>query len=140
LNLRTHTRANPGLVGTVETLEDDRYASTRLVATDDMAVDDHGLIHGGFTFGLADLAAMVLVNHPNVDLANAEIRCLAPVKVGDEMVAEASLVCKEENRSKVHVKVRVGDQNVAEGDFDCVVTRRHVLERRESQSSGATLR
>ena len=130
LNIKTHRRANSKLVGTVVAIEDEKYASTRLVATQDMAVDDQGLVHGGFAFGLADLAAMVLVNQPNVVLASAEMRYLAPVKVGDEMVADASLVSKEENRFKVRVEVRVGDRSVAEGTFNCVVTGRHVLEKR----------
>jgi acyl-coenzyme A thioesterase PaaI-like protein len=133
LNIRTHQRANSELVGKVIAVEDERSASARLVATQEMAVDDRGLIHGGFAFGLADLAAMVLVNQPNVVLAGAEIRYLAPVKVGDEMVADASLMSKEGNRFIVGVRVRVGDRRVAEGTFNCVVPRRHVLEKKVSQ-------
>ncbi len=132
LKIKTHQRASSKLVGWVAAVEDEKYASTRLVATQDMAVDDRGLIHGGFTFGLADFAAMVLVNQPNVVLASAEMRYLAPVKVGDEMVADASLISKEENRFKVRVEVRVGDRGVAEGTFNCVVTGKHVLEKRRS--------
>jgi acyl-coenzyme A thioesterase PaaI-like protein len=44
-----------------------------------MAADQRGLVHGGFTFGLADYAAMVAVNDPNVVLGAAEVRFLAPV-------------------------------------------------------------
>ena len=47
-----------------------------------MAADGRGLVHGGFTFGLADFAAMCAVNDPNVVLGAATCKFLAPVQVG----------------------------------------------------------
>jgi acyl-coenzyme A thioesterase PaaI-like protein len=49
-----------------------------------MAVDDRGLVHGGFVFGLADHAAMLAVNDPNVVLGAASTRFLKPVRVGED--------------------------------------------------------
>ena len=45
----------------------------------------------GFVFGLADYAAMLAVNDPNVVLGSADMRFIAPVKVGDEVVATATV-------------------------------------------------
>ena len=52
-----------------------------------MAADGSGLAHGGFIFGLADYAAMIAVNHPNVVLGAAEVRFLKPVVSGETVVA-----------------------------------------------------
>src|SRR5215212_3624000 len=66
-------------------------ARVALFALPEMAADARGLVHGGFVFGLADYAAMLAVNHPNVVLAGAEVRFLKPVVVGEQLVATARL-------------------------------------------------
>jgi len=75
--LKTHKIASKNLVGEVVELKENESV-VRLKTTKEMAVDEKGLIHGGFTFGLADLAAMVAVNHPNVVLGKAEVKFTNP--------------------------------------------------------------
>jgi acyl-coenzyme A thioesterase PaaI-like protein len=77
-----------------------------------MAVDSFGLIHGGFTFGLADYAAMIAINHPNVVLVSAQIRFVAPVKIGETMRAHALVNKTEGKKSEVNVEVSVGEKKV----------------------------
>jgi uncharacterized protein (TIGR00369 family) len=98
-----------------------------MVTTDRMTVDDTGLVHGGFIFGLADHAAMIAVNHPNVVLGAAEVKFLKPVKSGETVIAEAKI--KDESGKKMVVSTSVsrnGDK-VFEGHFTCFVLDRHVL-------------
>ena len=129
MELKTHARAVSRLLGTPVHVEDDKEAEVRLEATDEMAVDEWGLVHGGFTFGLADLAAMLAVNHPNVVLGGSESRFLAPVRVGDVMTARAVVTSRERRRREVEVEVTVGEKSVFKGAFTCYVLDRHVLER-----------
>ena len=125
--LKTHKIASKNLVGEVVELKENESV-VRLKTTKEMAVDEKGLIHGGFTFGLADLAAMVAVNHPNVVLGKAEVKFTNPVKVGDEILAYAKVV-KDEGRKKiVHATAKVDDKVVLEGDFYCYVLDKHVLD------------
>ena len=42
-------------------------AVAALTTDPEMAADDRGLVHGSFTFGLADYAAMLAVNDPSLD-------------------------------------------------------------------------
>jgi uncharacterized protein (TIGR00369 family) len=93
-----------------------------------MAVDEEGLVHGGFVFGLADHAAMVAVNAPTVVLGAAEVRFLRPVRVGDTVAAEAGPICLEGRKHLVPVTVRRGAETVLEGRFTCFVPARHVLD------------
>jgi len=127
--VKTHKLASAGLVGTPLAVEDDSEALVELEATGEMAVDERGLIHGGFTFGLADYAAMLAVNHPNVVLAEVKARFMAPVVLGDRMRAHARVVEKEGRRRRVSVEVTVGDRSIMEGEFLCLVLDRHVLSR-----------
>ena len=133
MEVKTHRRANPRLVGRPLKLGDGE-AIVELEALEEMAVDEWGLIHGGFTFGLADYAAMLAVNHPNVVLASAEVRFTAPVRVGDLMRAEARVVEERGKWRRVEVEVSVDDRTVLEGVMNCVVLRRHVLDRDEESS------
>ena len=133
MEVKTHRRADPRLVGRPLKLGDGE-AIVELEALEEMAVDEWGLIHGGFTFGLADYAAMLAVNHPNVVLASAEVRFTAPVRVGNLMRAEARVVEERGKWRRVEVEVSVDDRTVLEGVMDCVVLRRHVLDRGEKPS------
>ena len=124
---KTHALARLDLLGTPLLIVTGQAAEVALTATEEMAVDEKGLIHGGFTFGLADYAAMLAVNHPFVVLGGSECRFLAPVKVGDSMIASAIVVETRERKRSVSVDVNVGDVKVFTGVFACFVLDDHVL-------------
>jgi acyl-coenzyme A thioesterase PaaI-like protein len=93
-----------------------------------MAADAHGLVHGGFVFGLADYAAMLAVNDPNVVLSRAEVRFQKPVRVGEELVAVGRASEREGRKVAVSVEVLRGQEVVMAGTFGCAVLDRHVLD------------
>ncbi|ASJ03957.1 hotdog fold thioesterase [Thermococcus barossii] len=124
---RTHRLTSERLVGRPLRIEPGR-AEVELLTTEEMAVDEHGLVHGGFTFGLADYAAMLAVNEPTVVLGKAEVKFLKPVRAGDRLVARAEVV-EDLGRKKVAgVGVFRGKEKVFEGTFHCYVLEKHVLE------------
>jgi uncharacterized protein (TIGR00369 family) len=126
MEIRTHQQIDPALCGQAEAVGDGT-SRVRLTADARMAVDDHGLVHGGFVFGLADYAAMIAVNHPNIVLGAAEVKFLAPVKVGETVVAEAKVVEAAGRKRRVDVSVMRGEKRVFGGLFTCFVLDAHVL-------------
>ncbi len=123
----THPKIDRRLCGEPVSLSEGT-AVTRFTATAEMAADEQGLVHGGFVFGLVDYAAMLAVNHPNVVLGSAEVRFVAPVRVGDSVTATAT---RTEHAGKKHVllvRAEVGDEKVLEGTMTAFVLDRHVLE------------
>jgi len=125
---RTHKLTSERLVGKPVKIEKD-YAEVLLETTKEMAVDEYGLVHGGFTFGLADYAAMLAVNEPTVVLGKAEVKFLKPVKVGEKLTAKAKI--EEDLGRKKVVKAEVfneKNEKVFEGTFHCYVLEKHVLE------------
>ena len=127
---RTHLEIDRRLSGEPIELSPGR-ARLASEARSEMAADDRGLVHGGFVFSLADHAAMLAVNEPNVVLSSAEFRFLAPVRVGEQMVATAEVVGTDGAKHEVEVTVEAGSvapRPVASGTFRAVVTARHVLE------------
>ena len=128
MEIKTHASINRSLCGEPMHLEPG-HALVRLVAASDMAADSRGLVHGGFVFGLADYAAMLAVNHPNVVLGQSEAKFLKPVRVGDILEARAEVTVVESGRKRrVEVKVSRNDEVVMTGAFACYVLEHHVLD------------
>ena len=131
LDIQTHRAIRHELCGEpVELVAG--FCRARLTTTPEMAADDRGLVHGGFLFGLADHAAMLAINHPNVVLGSAQTRFLKPVVVGETVDATASLVDSEGPRHLVAVEVRQGEELVLSGELVCFTLDRHVLDRPSS--------
>ena len=123
----THLKINADLCGRVVEITD-KGSKVTLTVTPNMAVDAKGLIHGGFVFGLADYAAMVAVNHPNVVLGAANVKFLKPVKVGDTLVATATKKEVTGKKQIILVEVMYEATSVFSGDFTCFVLEKHVLD------------
>lgn len=128
----------PGLTGATHREIDQRWCGVPIElesgsavvqwrAPAEARVDAAGLVHGGFTFGVADHAAMLAVNDPLVVLVGANVRFLAPVAVGDLMVARAQVLSSAGRRSQVECVARVDERVVLEATFECVITRSHPL-------------
>jgi acyl-coenzyme A thioesterase PaaI-like protein len=126
IELNTHKKINQNLCGKLIE-KGEKYAKVKFEATEDMAVDDLGLIHGGFTFGAADFCAMATVNHPNVVLTNSKSKFLAPVKVGDVVIFESETIFDDDKRQEINVVGKIDDIKVYEGIFGTVVLKKHVL-------------
>ena len=122
----THHAIDPELVGVPMQLSEGE-ASVQLLTTADMAADARGLVHGGFVFGLADYAAMLAVNHMNVVLGAAETRFVAPVRVGETVVARAKRVEQSGRKHRIEVSATVGEKVVMTGVFTAFVLDQHVL-------------
>lgn len=124
----THLAIDTRLCGEVVVLAPDR-ATVRFVATPEMRVDERGLVHGGFVFGLLDHAAMLAVNDPLVVLGAADLRFVAPVRVGDAVVAEATVVERKGRKHRIEARATVDGQEVLTGVLTAFVLETHVLER-----------
>ncbi|MBI9085133.1 MAG: thioesterase [Desulfobacterales bacterium] len=127
MEIITHQGVDPEFCGNPLEVRED-YSRVALLTTQRMAVDAKGLVHGGFVFGLADYAAMIAVNHPNVVLGSAEVKFIKPVSVGERVVAEARVDFIEGKKSKVYVSVARNDESVFEGVFICFNLDKHVLD------------
>jgi acyl-coenzyme A thioesterase PaaI-like protein len=128
IELQTHTKFNKKYGSLVELKED--YAKVILETTEEMAVDEEGLVHGGFTFGAADFCAMATVNKPYVVLVRSQSEFMAPVKVGEVIEFESEVLMKEKRKVEVKVVGKLSDIKVFEGTFSCVVLDKHVLKRK----------
>lgn len=126
MKIKTHRKIDTELCGTPLEVGQG-FSRVEFHAIERMAVDESGLVHGGFVFGLADYAAMIAITHPNVVLGAAEVRFLVPVQTGDTLLAEARVVLSEGKKQVVEVVVQREGEIVFEGAFTCFVLEKHVL-------------
>jgi len=124
--IKTHTKINRALCGMPQSLSKG-VSEVALDTTVDMAVDENGLIHGGFVFGLASYAAMLAVNHPFVVLAASNCRFLKPSKAGEHLLASAKTVSEEGKKRTVEIFITCGEEKRFTGEFTCVIPDKHVL-------------
>lgn len=127
MDIITHQLIDNELCGKPVMVENGK-SRVEYTTTSRMAADDSGLVHGGFIFGLADYAAMLAVNHPNVVLGGADVKFLKPVKAGESVYAQADVTSVSGKKQMVSVAVKREDEVVFKGDFSCFVLEKHVLE------------
>jgi uncharacterized protein (TIGR00369 family) len=127
MDIRTHHSIDAELCGQPVELHSG-FCRVTFTATERMAADAKGLVHGGFVFGLADYAAMLAVNDPHVVLGAAEVKFLKPVVINDHLVAEARVSAVKGRKHLVDVTVSRNDEPLLDGQLTCFVLDRHVLE------------
>ena len=126
MNIRTHQGINQELCGRPLRVGEG-HCSIEMNTSRAMLADEKGLVHGGFIFGLADYAAMLAVNDPNVVLGSAEVKFFKPVRLNDVVVAEARVEEVKGKKHKVAVSIANGKETVFQGMFTCFVLDKHVL-------------
>ncbi len=126
MNILTHQKISEKYCGSPIEIREG-YSKVELKVFEEMRVDETGLVHGGFIFGLADYAAMIAVNHPNVVLGAAEVKFTKPVRADERITAVAKLEKSEGKKRIVAVVVSSEAGVVFQGDFICFVLERHVL-------------
>lgn len=89
-------------------------ATMRMAVREDM-VNGHDIGHGGLTFTLADSAFAFACNSygRRTVAAGAEIRFLAPTRLGDVLVARAEERSRDGRDGTYHVTVTAGETVVA---------------------------
>jgi uncharacterized protein (TIGR00369 family) len=123
----THKMINKVLCGIPIELKEG-YSKVKLKLISEMIVDKTGLIHGGFVFSLADYAAMLAINHPNIILGGANVRFVKPVLVDETLIAEANYIEKKGKKQVVDVFVKRNDEIIFTGDFICFSPDHHITE------------
>lgn len=126
-DLKTHIRIKSALVGNLVELAKNT-SKVVLQTTNEMSVDEFGLIHSGFLFGSAEYAAVAAVNEPNVVIIGCRSKFFAPAKVGDLVTFEAKGRFEDARKREIKVIGMINEIKVFEGIFQAVLLERHILQ------------
>ncbi len=124
--LKASTLINQNLVGVLDDIKEGE-AVVKFTCTEDMVVDQKGLIHSGFIFSSANYAAIAAINHQNAILAVSKANFLAPAALNDVITFRAKAMQTEARKRVVEVAGYLQDVKIFEAEFSVVVLERHVL-------------
>lgn len=126
IRLLTHTKIDQNICGKLIDL-DVGAATVLLETTHQMGVDQYNLVHSGFVFSAAAFAAVAAMNDPNCIVIGADVKFLAPIEVGNEIVFNSKMLQKESKKREVLVTGSVLEIKVFEGLFYLVTFDKHIL-------------
>jgi len=126
-DLKTHLKIKSALIGNLTELKKNS-SKVVLQTTNEMSVDELGLIHSGFIFGSAEYAAVAAVNEANVVIIGCRSKFFAPAKVGDLVNFEAKGRFEDARKREIKVIGMINEIKVFEGIFQAVILERHILQ------------
>lgn len=118
-NTYSQVRALHGkeVIGELVELELGKRAISVLVAEEQMVFQRNQIMRGHFLFAQGNSLSVALVNSDLALTKSSNVRFYRPVKLGDRVVATASVVSVESNRYKITVDSKVGDELVFRGEY-----------------------
>lgn len=126
-DIKTHSKIKSTLVGNLVELAKNT-SKVVLQTTNEMSVDEFGLVHSGFIFGSAEYAAVAAVNEANVVVIGCRSKFFAPAKVGDLISFEAKGRFEDARKREIKVIGMINEIKVFEGIFQAVLLERHILQ------------
>ena len=125
-DLLTHAKIKNSLVGTLTELKKS-LSKVVLQTTNEMVVDEFGLVHSGFIFGAAEYAAVAAINQENVVIIGCRSKFFAPARIGDIIEFEAKGRFEDARKREIKVIGKINEIKVFEGIFQAVLLEKHIL-------------
>ncbi len=122
----THKKLNRTYSGEIIAL-DKNYAKTSFPTTNEMRVDELGLVHSGFISAAADYAAVMAINQVNTVIIGSKISFLAPAKAGDIVIFEAKVKFEDLRKREIEVKGHINEIKIFQGTFHAVALEKHIF-------------
>lgn len=126
-DLLTHAKIKGALVGNLTELKKG-FSKVIFHTTQEMTVDDFGLIHNGFIFGSAEYAAVASINEENVVVIGCRSKFFAPAKLGDVIEFEAKGRFEEARKREIRVIGKINEIKIFEGIFQAILLEKHILQ------------
>lgn len=105
------------LIGELIDLDPGRWGVSLLTTTQEMAFARRDIIRGHFLFAQANSLAVAVVPSPVALTRDAEVHFLAPVLVGERLVARAEVLQVEGRRYHLQVSTRRDGEEIFRGTY-----------------------
>lgn len=118
---------NKKWTGQVSLIKSDR-SEIIFKTLDEMAIDEHGLVHSSFLLGACEYAALTVINGENMFIQNIEAEYLAPVEVGTECIIKALVKYQGDKKKIVFVQAFKDQIKIFDGTFSILELEQHILD------------
>lgn len=119
-DLEVCTAMSPNVVGELVDLAKNK-ATVRFAPGDKMIMDDNKMIHAGFVFNSASFAAMAAINKKYSVLIAADVKFLAPIEPGHEVIFKAEALQNDIKKCEVKVEGFLLDIKIFDSIFHIAV-------------------
>lgn len=125
-------------VGTIIELSKN-HAKSVFIPTNEMIVDEQGLVYDGFVLSAANYVAQAAINRQFSVLISSQASCYSPLKLGEILEFEAQALYDETSRKReVRVVGRVSDVKVFESQMQMVTTNEHIFNLKRPDGKNAS--
>lgn len=111
---------SPLIVGELLELYRDK-AIVKFTPNERMAMDESKMIHAGFVFNSASFAAMAAINKKYSVLIAADVKFLAPIELGHEVIFKAEAIQSDTKKREVKVEGYLLDIKIFDSLFHIAV-------------------
>lgn len=108
------------VIGEIVNLELDNLAISILDIKEEHVFSRNQIARGHHLFAQANSLAVAIINDDLALTANAEINFTRPVKLGERVVAKASVTNRNQKRTKINVRSYVQDELVLKVYLRCI--------------------
>ena len=96
--------------------------------TDDMRLDDSGLIHSAFLMSAVEYAVHCVINSKNTYIQSVKAEYLAPLEANNTYTIDAKVMYADKKKKMVFVKVTLSDIVVFDAEFNVLSLDEHILD------------
>ncbi|RDU59536.1 thioesterase [Helicobacter marmotae] len=114
------TELNANMVGDLLELYRNK-ALVRFVPSERMIMDENKMIHMGYVFNAASFAAMAAINKKHSVLIAADVKFLAPIELGHEILFKADAIQTDTKKCEVKVEGYLLDIKIFDSIFHIAV-------------------
>ena len=114
------TDMSPNIVGELTEIYRNKVV-TRFAPTERMIMDESKMIHAGFIFNAASFAAMAAINKKYSVLIAADVKFLAPIELGHEVIFKAEAIQSDTKKCEVKVEGYLLDIKIFDSLFHIAV-------------------
>ena len=111
------------------------HAKSVFISSNEMVVDDQGLIHSAFVFSAANYVALAAINKEFAIVISSRTFFYSPLKLGDVLFLEAQAMFDENARKReIRVLGFVKEIKVFEATMQAIITDTHVFHMERPQN------
>ena len=103
-------------------------AAVTFTPTDDMRLDDSGLVHSAFLMSAVEYAVYCAVNHKNTYIQSVKAEYLAPLEANNNYTIEAKVMYADKKKKIVFVKATLSEIIVFDAEFNVLSLDEHILD------------
>ena len=109
--------ASEDIIGELIDLELGVSGISMLQVTDDMVLQKSGVARGHYMFAQANTLALAVIDAPAALTEVANVKYKVPIHSGDNLVARAEVIRKQDDKYTIWVKIRNNNQEVFRAKF-----------------------